>query len=315
MLYSQSTPALPTSAAIAMPHPLVAPDTRRFLKTSHWIAPSMPAYSPEPKNSTPATKRVGAVNSTSRVDKRKRRRPIRSLPAPSDTPRASLSAGEPTPRTSCSVKMSYLDDYQRNPMAYSRALMGTCRPLDSIASYPNSASIFSASPKPPFYLRRTQSSTPRSSSRSLSTSLVSSPSPFSEAPEQQPHELQQQRRKSTMTSIVRRLFPSLDDDSLAALAATAAAQPPPSPQPKKRKSQMVSNPPGSEMAGEFHSAEKTKVADPGSNGDNTEDNGAEMQTPQTINNGNDAMYVGDKLGREIFQLRPQANSCPIKWTK
>ncbi|KAJ1905356.1 hypothetical protein LPJ81_001971 [Coemansia sp. IMI 209127] len=119
-----------------------------------------------------------------------------------------------------------------------------------------------------------------------------------------------------MTSIVRRLFPSLDDDSLAALAATAAAQPPPSsPRPKKKRSQVVSNSPGSEMAGEFHSADTTQVADLGSNGGNTNDNGAEMQTPQTINNGNDAMYVGDKLGGEIFQLRPQANSCPIKWTK
>ncbi|KAJ1646707.1 hypothetical protein LPJ64_001821 [Coemansia asiatica] len=54
-----------------------------------------------------------------RVDKRKLRRPTRSLPA--------RDSGCDS-RCFYTVKMSFVDDYQRNPTAYSRALMDTERP-------------------------------------------------------------------------------------------------------------------------------------------------------------------------------------------
>ncbi|KAJ1813672.1 hypothetical protein LPJ75_003088, partial [Coemansia sp. RSA 2598] len=54
-----------------------------------------------------------------RVDKRKRRHPTRSLPA--------RDSGCDS-RCFYTVKMSFVDDYQRNPTAYSRALMDTERP-------------------------------------------------------------------------------------------------------------------------------------------------------------------------------------------
>ncbi|KAJ1664079.1 hypothetical protein IW140_004380 [Coemansia sp. RSA 1813] len=302
-----------------MPHSLASSDSRRFLKTSHWIAPSMPAKPSPPYNSksrshttTTATKRGSSTDSTSRVDKRKRRRPIRSLPAPDDAPSAFSRTGESTPRTSCTLKMSYLDDYQRNPTAYSRALMGTACLPDYTASCPNTASIFITDSKP-HHIRRVQSSTTLSSrSMSMSMSLASSPTPTSETsvsePPTQHHQLQRRR------SVVRRLFPALNDDALAAFAATAAAQRPSSPRPKKKRN-MAASSPGNSMAGALHSADSAQVADPGSNGNTADDSGADVHTPQTINNGSIAMFVGDKLGREIFRLHPQANSCPIKWTK
>ncbi|KAJ2659722.1 hypothetical protein IWW48_003323 [Coemansia sp. RSA 1200] len=350
-----------------MPHSLVSSDTRRLLNTSHWIAPSMPAklaaYNPKPRNrtaiitatstsstatatatatSTSTTLKINSVDSTGRVDKRKRRRPIRSLPAPpSDTPLVIYqSSGESTARTSCTLRMPYLDDYQRNPTAYSRALMGTAHLLDDTADYPSTASTVSSSSKG-YHVRRAQSSTPVSSkSFPMPMSLTSSPSPISEnsVPElrkqqqqqekdqtyhQQQQQQQQQRRNAT-TLVVRRLFPSLDDDTLATLAATAAAQqppPPPSSLQEKKKRSLPGSALGGMMVGEFHSADASALmAGVGSIGTNRANgangaNGASMQTPQTINNGNDTMFVGDKLGREIFRLHPQANSCPIKWTK
>ncbi|KAJ2752867.1 hypothetical protein H4S06_003849, partial [Coemansia sp. BCRC 34490] len=341
MLYSQSAPVLTPSTTIAMPHSLVSSDTRRLLNTSHWIAPSMPAklaaYNPKPRNRTAITTatrtssaaaaaatstststplKTSSVNSTGRVDKRKRRRPIRSLPAPpSDKPpEIYQSYGESTARTSCTLRMPYLDDYQRNPTAYSRALMGTAHLLDDAADYPSSASTVSSGSKG-YHVRRAQSSTPVSSkSLSMPMSLTSSPSPISENTvsglqqqqqqqqgEQTYHQQQQQRRNAT-TLVVRRLFPSLDDDTLATLAATAAAQqtppPPSSPQQKKKRS-LPGSALGGMMAGEFYSADaSTLMTGVGSIGTNRANgaNGASMQTPQTINNGNDTMFVGDKLG-------------------
>ncbi|KAJ2696471.1 hypothetical protein FB645_006192 [Coemansia sp. IMI 203386] len=71
-----------------------------------------------------ASRRIVSGNSSGkstsgRIDKRKRRYPTRSLPA---------QDSECDSRCFHTVKMSFVDDYQRNPTAYSRALMDTERP-------------------------------------------------------------------------------------------------------------------------------------------------------------------------------------------
>ncbi|KAJ2387995.1 hypothetical protein GGI05_003918, partial [Coemansia sp. RSA 2603] len=73
------------------------------------------------ENKGPSTKRRSF--SDGRIDKRKRRRPTRSLPPPS-----TVDSQQNDQQPFLTLKMSFVDDYQRNPTAYSRALMDTERP-------------------------------------------------------------------------------------------------------------------------------------------------------------------------------------------
>ncbi|KAI9478983.1 hypothetical protein LPJ78_003272 [Coemansia sp. RSA 989] len=126
--------------------------------------------------------------SSGRIDKRKRRRPTRSL---------SLADVKPE---FCTLRMSFLDDYQRNPSAYSRALLG---------------SRYSAPPLP----------SSSSSSPSNPHSLSSSPLPLA------PFNLSRPRQpRKSISAAIRRLFPSLDDPEICEMAASKVPIYPPSRQ-------------------------------------------------------------------------------------
>ncbi|KAI9500657.1 hypothetical protein BX070DRAFT_56033 [Coemansia spiralis] len=355
----QSLSTLP-SASPAMPHSLVSSDTRNFSSSSHWIPSPMsvkssafaigisaatdPSLSPRSEGAIP-NRRASATSSsnssadyvsysrpanarlTGRVDKRKRRRPIRCLPSANARTSATSATTTTTAAASidaesaafCTLKLPYLDDYQRNPTAYSRALMGTER-----AQATHSSAIIAAtdstyathnSHSSPLAAFRTSNGKRIHSTASLSSSSSSTSSPLP-IPEFKQHESEpHMTRKSAISSIIHRLFPSLDKDALAALAAAAAAERSANPRLKKR-SQLPSN--NTAPSGKSDSAHAT--GEPGSDDNrvfaNTASTGSTGgQTPTTINNGNDPMYVGDKLGQEIFRLHPHSNSCPIRWTK
>ncbi|KAJ2290461.1 hypothetical protein IW139_004893, partial [Coemansia sp. RSA 353] len=124
------------------------------------------------------------MENSGRIDKRKRRRPTRSL---------SLADVRPESST---LRMTFLDDYHRNPSAYTQALLGTrC----------------SAPP----------------------TSPLSSLSPVSQSPTPPIQTIQPVRRD--LSAAIRRLFPSLDDPIICKMAAAKVPNYPPSrphsPQP------------------------------------------------------------------------------------
>ncbi|KAJ1990184.1 hypothetical protein GGI25_004539 [Coemansia spiralis] len=264
---------------------------------------------------------------TGRVDKRKRRRPIRCLPSANVRTSATSATTTTTAAASidaesaafCTLKLPYLDDYQRNPTAYSRALMGTERAQathsSAITAATDSTYATHNSHSSPLAAFRTSNGKRIHSTASLSSSSSSTSSPLP-IPEFKQHESEpHMTRKSAISSIIHRLFPSLDKDALAALAAAAAAERSANPRLKKR-SQLPSN--NTAPSGKSDSADAT--GEPGSDDNrvfaNTASTGSTGgQTPTTINNGNDPMYVGDKLGQEIFRLHPHSNSCPIRWTK
>ncbi|PIA18361.1 hypothetical protein COEREDRAFT_6597 [Coemansia reversa NRRL 1564] len=132
-----------------------------------------------------------------RIGKRKPRRPVRSL---------SMAERQPA---FCTLRMTFLDDYQRNPGAYSRALMGTQQTLPGTRS--------SLSPPP---LSNSSSQTPEQQ-RTPTPPLL----------QPQPPAL-----RKDISATIRRLFPSLDDPVICKMAAAKASvyRPlqTPSPQPQ-----------------------------------------------------------------------------------
>ncbi|KAJ2161102.1 hypothetical protein GGF46_001773 [Coemansia sp. RSA 552] len=150
--------------------------------------------------SSDLTRHLAASNGHGRIDKRKSRRPTRSL---------SLAEAHPE---FCTLRMQYLDDYQRNPCAYSRALVG--------APAPRVATRYSAPPQNP----------PNSSSPKHLPSLAPSTPPAA-APPLLPQEaagsVQVVRRDVSAT--LRRLFPTLDDPDICKTAAAQAAPKHPAP--------------------------------------------------------------------------------------
>ncbi|KAJ2608493.1 hypothetical protein H4S08_004432 [Coemansia sp. RSA 1365] len=132
-----------------------------------------------------------------RIGKRKPRRPVRSL---------SMAERQPA---FCTLRMTFLDDYQRNPGAYSRALMGTQQKLPGRRS--------SLSPPP---LSNSSSQTPEQ--QRTSTPPVLHP----RAP----------ALRKDISATIRRLFPSLDDPVICKMAAAKAPvyrpTQTPSPQPQ-----------------------------------------------------------------------------------
>ncbi|KAJ2079227.1 hypothetical protein H4R24_003921 [Coemansia sp. RSA 988] len=118
-----------------------------------------------------------------RIGKRKPRRPIRSL---------SMAERQPA---FCTLRMTFLDDYQRNPGAYSRALMGTEHTLSATRSSLSPPPLTNSSPQTP-----EQQRTP--------TPPVS-------------HSRPPAMRKD-ISATIRRLFPSLDDPVICKIAAAKA---------------------------------------------------------------------------------------------
>ncbi|KAJ2790229.1 hypothetical protein H4R20_007047 [Coemansia guatemalensis] len=120
---------------------------------------------------------VGDVHG--RIGKRKPRRPVRSL---------SMAEQQPA---FCTLRMTFLDDYQRNPGAYSRALMGTRSSL----SPPPLQSLSNSSPQTPEQQR----------------------TPTPPVLHSRPPAL-----RKDISATIRRLFPSLDDPVICKMAAAKA---------------------------------------------------------------------------------------------
>ncbi|KAJ2805257.1 hypothetical protein H4R21_001328 [Coemansia helicoidea] len=153
-----------------------------------------------------------------RVDKRKRRRPTRSL---------SLAG---PPAASNTVRMTYADDYRRDPGAYSRALMGAPhRPPPDRYSAPPACSSSSASPQPSVEAASVQET------------------PAAAVPATPPPAPQRPQRKD-VPGVIRRLFPSLDSaDAIMHAAAKLPPRPPARavPQPESRPPLHAPSPPSS----------------------------------------------------------------------
>ncbi|KAJ2719717.1 hypothetical protein GGI07_005041 [Coemansia sp. Benny D115] len=228
-----------------------------------------------------------------RIDKRKRRRPTRSL---------SVLESYRGARALHSLRLPFVDDYKRNPTAYSRALMDTERPNHSPTSpsHPPRSSSSSPLPLPPPPLR---------TSSSLHNMLL--PENSNEA------ESDRVRRENTAlrrnrAAAIQRLFPSLSGmhvpESVPRRAErrSAALEPPLLLSPRAPPSlhsahQAIDSPPSSSAASESASrtASKSPTPPPG------------PASPST----GIKQFVKDEQSRSIFELKPNATSCSVKWAK
>ncbi|KAJ2482098.1 hypothetical protein EV174_003302 [Coemansia sp. RSA 2320] len=264
-----------------------------------------------------------------RVDKRKSRCPTRSPPGLDSLSSSATAVQQPT-HVFHTVKMAFIDEYQRNPTAYSRALM------DSERSGTHDSRSRSGSSHPPLQRLSSHNAGLSNMARGGNSALRLSTSVPAAHPRLMPPARTPALRKSLSATIMR-LFPSLcNPESL--LVATAAA----ASQAKAR-----STSPNSELPAPLNE-EYTHHMDvcydssshpyrrrqlqpapvpvpardlaPSPRATSTTCSGA--STPQSNSSSDkpsedypDILNLDDKLSREIFELRPSTNSCSVKWTK
>ncbi|KAI8321354.1 hypothetical protein GQ54DRAFT_340030, partial [Martensiomyces pterosporus] len=296
-----------------------------------------------------------------RIGKRKRRTPTRSLSLHDRDNSGNNTNNKRHARAFQTLRMSYLDDYQRDPMAYSRALMGTERPKNHSGYAATTAAKYSIPSTPADTSNSNAMSAGGSKSSaggracsSASTSSTSSPLPeYRRSPV---------LRKS-MSAAIHRLFPSLSESTPTTPASTtpatatqmsAALAPAASdgaaactsegglhiassrthnmslvvPYPAHNPSSSLvlcspssapttSSPSSAAAATHSHSNTHSTLAPPRQRShpptatSKLHDNEIKPNASGADNN----PFITDELSREIFNLRPVANSCPVKWAK
>ncbi|KAJ1669639.1 hypothetical protein GGF38_002102 [Coemansia sp. RSA 25] len=273
-----------------------------------------------------------------RIDKRKRRQPTRS-PLAYNIPDSASSPHERQQHSEQpgfhTVRMSFVDEYQRNPTAYSRALMDSERPGTHDSSSGNSHSPSRASS----HNADLQNMARRASFPHARHSAPASPPKAQSAPV---------LRKS-ISATIHRLFPTLREpmemlsaasrigarsaspssgSHRARLAASAGAQalrhltlPPPPPLlslaigdirtvPNYYGHRRQSQPAAGAMASLIAAPSATSSGT--SSGSSTPRSGISPDKSGILSG---AFDLDDELSREIFALRPGTSSCSVKWTK
>ncbi|KAJ2029493.1 hypothetical protein H4S03_007391, partial [Coemansia sp. S3946] len=294
-------------------------------------ASTVVARSTPNKGTAPAAELMRAAGG--RVDKRKPRQPTRS-PTSHGGPGAGGSHKQQEQLGFHTVKMTFIDDYQRNPTAYSRALMDSERPGTLRSSSNNShlpSRAFSHNANLQSMARRASAPRPRLSA------------PASPQQVQLPPPVPALRKSKSAT--IHRLFPTLREPmeviSAAALQIGVRSAPsssggsavqklghltPPKPSPlaiedicatasyhglhQRHQSQPTSGAMSALMSAPY-------VASSGTNSGASTPRSTTSSKTSTDHLGmsNGDIAPDDDLSREILELRPATNSCSVKWTK
>ncbi|KAJ2741611.1 hypothetical protein GGI20_005067 [Coemansia sp. BCRC 34301] len=255
-----------------------------------------------------------------RINKRKSRKPTRSPLAhdiPSNGDNNHGLQQHPSQLGYQTVKINYVDEYRRNPTAYSRALMDLERP----GTHDGSSHLlwYASSHNADLQNIARHASVPRSRHSAPASPPKTQLLPLASVP----------ILRKSVSETIRRLFPTLREPNEVLSAASQVEARSVSPNMRGHRAGLTASvstpalgylallPPSLSLdIGDIQAKSNNSLQHVTSSGTNS---GA--STPQSSASADHSgmlsgtLDLDDELSREILALRPTTNSCSVKWTK